>query len=76
MLKENKLIDTFRYFYPDLKHKYSYWTYLRQARQKNKGWRIDYFLTNEKFINNIKKSEILDSQLGSDHAPILLEINI
>ena len=76
MLKENKLIDTFRYFYPDIKHKYSYWTYMRQAREKNKGWRIDYFLTNEKFINKIKKSEIIDTQTGSDHAPILLEINI
>ena len=76
ILEENKLIDTFRYFYPDIIEKYTYWSYMKQARSKNKGWRIDYFLTNETFLKFIIKSEIIQKQIGSDHAPILLEIKI
>ena len=76
LLKENKLIDTFRYFYPNVKNKFSYWTYLFNSRAKNNGWRIDYFLVNEKFIDKVKNSTILDQQMGSDHAPIVLELNL
>ena len=71
---DNKLIDTFRYLYPDVTDKYSYWTYLANSRAKNNGWRIDYFLVNEDFIKRVKESKILDQQMGSDHAPILLEM--
>ena len=76
LLNENKLIDTFRYLYPDKKDAYSYWTYLRQSRSKNKGWRIDYFLVSNSLKNNIKKSEIHYDQMGSDHAPIFLKIKL
>jgi exodeoxyribonuclease III len=74
LLNDNKLIDTFRYLYPDVTDKYSYWTYLANSRAKNNGWRIDYFLVNEDFIKRVKESKILDQQMGSDHAPILLEM--
>ena len=75
LLKENNLIDTFRYFNPD-KILYSYWNYRTKARSKNKGWRIDYFLVSERIIKKIKKSDILTDVIGSDHAPIILKINI
>lgn len=68
-------IDTFRYLYKD-KIQYSWWSYMFQSRKRNIGWRIDYFLIDKKLIPNLKNSEILDEVLGSDHAPILLEIKI
>ncbi len=67
----NGFIDTFRYFYPD-KIKYSWWSFRGGARQRNVGWRIDYFCCSKKFIKKVKNSEILDKILGSDHAPIKL----
>jgi exodeoxyribonuclease III len=76
LLKENQLIDTFRYLYPDVTQRYSYWTYLANSRAKNNGWRIDYFLVNQEFIGRVKESKILDQQMGSDHAPIVLELKI
>ena len=72
LIKQCKLIDTFRYFYPKVTDVYSYWTYMRKARSKNKGWRIDYFLATKKIMKDIKNSNILMEQLGSDHAPIVL----
>lgn len=75
LLKKNKLIDTFRYLYPDKKDVYSYWTYLRQSRSKNKGWRIDYFLVSESLKDKVKKSDIHIEQMGSDHAPVFLKLN-
>ena len=75
LLEEAKLIDTFRYKNNDLT-KYSFWTYMFNARSKNKGWRIDYFLISKKIINWVKKSEILTEVKGSDHAPVLLKLTI
>ena len=69
-----KLIDAFRFLNPELKDVYSYWTYMRQARKKNKGWRIDLFLLSNKLEKNIKNSKIQTEQMGSDHAPIDLEL--
>jgi exodeoxyribonuclease III len=66
-------VDTFRYFYPE-KIQYSWWSYMFQARKKNIGWRIDYFLADKRLIDKIKDSKILDQYLGSDHAPIILEL--
>ena len=67
-------IDSFRMFYPD-KVQYSYWGYRFKCREKNLGWRIDYGLVSEKLKDKIKSSEILDNQLGSDHCPIILELD-
>ena len=75
MLKDNNLIDSFRHFYPD-KVQYTYWSYRTRARLNNKGWRIDYFLVDNKILNKIKKSLILDKIMGSDHCPIKLNIFI
>lgn len=66
-------IDTFRYFYPDTV-KYTYWTYMFNARAKNKGWRLDYFLVSEDLKDKLKDAKIHDTIHGSDHCPIELEI--
>ena len=66
-------IDTFRYKNPK-KIQYSWWTFRANARARNIGWRIDYFCTSKRFIKNIKKAYILDKVLGSDHAPIGIEL--
>ena len=73
ILKDVELIDTYRYKYPT-KEEYSYWTYRMNARAKNVGWRIDYFLVSKNIINKVKKSKILTEVMGSDHAPIKLNI--
>lgn len=70
---ENNFIDTFRYLNPD-KIQYSWWSYRSGARAKNVGWRIDYFCVSKKLIKKIKKSYILDKVLGSDHAPVVIEL--
>lgn len=75
MLLNVGLIDTFRYLYPDINDAYSYWSYMRHARDKNIGWRLDYFL-----VSNILKSRVQDvvmrkDVLGSDHCPIELYLS-
>jgi len=74
ILKDVELIDTYRHKYPT-KEEYSYWTYRMNARAKNVGWRIDYFLVSKNIINKVKKSKILTEVMGSDHAPIKLNIS-
>ena len=72
---EAGFIDTFRHFIPQGKGHYTWWTPWRQSRERNIGWRIDYFFVNREFLPKIKTSDILSDILGSDHCPILLEIN-
>ena len=69
-------IDTFRYLYPDKENVYTWWSYMFHAREKNVGWRIDYFITSKSLKKNIKDAIIYDNILGSDHCPIGLEIEI
>ena len=69
-LLENGFIDTFRYFYPDAEGIYSWWSYRFQARAKNAGWRIDYFLISECLKNHLKSAHIHTDILGSDHCPV------
>lgn len=66
--------DTYRYLYPDKENVYTWWSYMGQAREKNVGWRIDYFLTSDRIKSKIKETYIFDEILGSDHCPIGLEI--
>ena len=73
LLLESGYIDTFRYLYPDTV-KYSWWSYRFFARQKGIGWRIDYFLVSNNFIDRVVDSLILDDVLGSDHCPVELII--
>ena len=72
-LLESGFIDTFRYLYPNT-IKYSWWSYMGGARAKNVGWRLDYFIVNNEYINKVKDSLILNEIMGSDHCPIKLII--
>ena len=70
-LLESGFIDTFRSLYPE-EVKYSWWSYLGHAREKGIGWRLDYFIVDKEFMNQVKDSKILDDIEGSDHCPIEL----
>ena len=69
-------IDTFRHFYPDLEGAYSWWSYMFKAREKNAGWRIDYFLASEGLKEQLVDANIYSEIFGSDHCPIGLMLNI
>ena len=69
-------IDTFRFLYPDKENAYSWWSYMGHAREKNVGWRIDYFIVSKSIEDKIKEAKIHDEILGSDHCPVELEINL
>jgi exodeoxyribonuclease-3 len=68
--------DTFRYLHPDEKDAYTWWSYMFQARQKNAGWRIDYFLVSDRIADKITATPIYSNVLGSDHCPVGLEIDL
>ena len=68
--------DTFRHLYPDKEEIYSWWSYMRKAREKNVGWRIDYFITSKQIENKIKEAKIHTEVLGSDHCPVELDIEL
>ena len=71
---ENGFIDTFRYFYPDKEGAYSWWSYMFQARAKNAGWRIDYFVVSESLKDKLTDAGIHSQIMGSDHCPVELTI--
>lgn len=68
--------DTFRYFYPDAEGIYSWWSYRFKSREKNAGWRIDYFITSKRLEEKLEKAAILTDILGSDHCPIELDVTL
>ncbi|MDI6643439.1 MAG: exodeoxyribonuclease III [Methanobacteriaceae archaeon] len=72
---KNGYVDTFRMFNQD-PGQYTWWSYRTRARERNVGWRLDYFFVNQEFKNNIKDSYILSDVMGSDHCPIAIEIKI
>ena len=67
-------IDTFRYFYPDKTGEYSWWSYRFNARKNNAGWRIDYFIVSEALKDRLVSASIHQEIFGSDHCPVLIEI--
>ncbi|MCI8530832.1 MAG: exodeoxyribonuclease III [Lachnospiraceae bacterium] len=71
---ESGFIDSFRYFYPEIKDAYSWWSYMFQARAKNAGWRIDYFVVSERLKDRLVDAKIHAEVLGSDHCPVELEL--
>ncbi len=71
---ENGFVDTFRHFYPDLKDSYSWWSYMGQARAKNVGWRIDYFVASEALKGRLADAGIHAQVMGSDHCPVELDL--
>lgn len=75
-LLDSGFIDTFRYFYPDTEQRYSWWSYMFKSREKNAGWRIDYFLASKELEDRLISAEIHDKVLGSDHCPIELVIDL
>ena len=74
ILQEDGYIDSFRYLYPDLEGAYSWWSYRFKAREKNAGWRIDYFLVSDDAKDKIKDAHIHSDIFGSDHCPVSLDI--
>lgn len=68
--------DSFRYLYPDVTGAYSWWSYRFHARQNNAGWRIDYFIVSDRLRDKIRRAEILSDVEGSDHCPVLLDIEL
>ncbi len=68
--------DTFRYFYPEQADAYSWWSYMFKAREKNVGWRIDYFICSERLNDKLTDAKIHSEVLGSDHCPVELDIDL
>jgi exodeoxyribonuclease III len=66
-------IDSFRYFYPEQTDAYTWWSYMSKVRERNIGWRIDYFVVSERLVPSLKEATIHHKVLGSDHCPIVLE---
>lgn len=75
-LLDNGFTDSFRYLYPDQTGAYSWWSYMFHAREKNTGWRIDYFLVSDRLRDRIQEAPIYSQILGSDHCPVGLELNL
>ena len=75
-LLDNGFTDSFRYLYPDQTGAYSWWSYMFHAREKNAGWRIDYFLVSNRLRDAIRETPIYSQVLGSDHCPVGLELDI
>ena len=75
-LLESGFTDSFRYLHPDLIGAYSWWSYRFKARQNNAGWRIDYFLVSDRIKDKIVTASILPEVMGSDHCPVMLEIEL
>ena len=73
---EAGLTDTFRMLYPDKPECYTWWSYKTAARERNVGWRIDYFFTTKGLNRNVKESNMMSDVMGSDHCPIYLDLNI
>lgn len=76
ILLDSGFIDTFRFFYPDMEGIYSWWSYRFKAREKNAGWRIDYFLASERLADKLKGAKIHTEIFGSDHCPVEVEIDL
>lgn len=75
-LLEAGFIDTYRFFFPDRIEHYSWWSYMRQARANNSGWRIDYFVVSKNLKDKLVSADILNQYYGSDHCPVELNINM
>ena len=75
-LLESGFTDTFRYLYPNKENCYTWWSYMMKAREKNVGWRIDYFIVSDQIREKIQEAKIHSEIMGSDHCPVELEINL
>ena len=75
-LLNSGFVDSFRYLYPDKKDSYTWWSYMHNAREKNIGWRIDYFILSDRLKEKITEAKIHEDIFGSDHCPVELKIDI
>jgi exodeoxyribonuclease III len=76
LLLKDGFIDTFRHLYPDREHCYSWWSYMSKVRERNIGWRIDYFIVSDRLKSNVKEAGMHADTLGSDHCPVYVELHI
>ncbi|HZH59254.1 MAG TPA: exodeoxyribonuclease III [Metabacillus sp.] len=76
LLLNEGFVDSFRYLYPDKKDVYSWWSYMSKVRERNIGWRIDYFIVSNKLQDRLVDSQVHCDILGSDHCPVCLEVNL
>ncbi len=76
MLLESGFTDTFRHIYPTKENAYTWWSYMFHAREKNVGWRIDYFIISDRIKNNLKDAYIYNEIMGSDHCPVGIDIEL
>ncbi len=74
-LLQSGLVDSFRHLYPDVVGAYTWWSYMYRARERNAGWRIDYFLLSQALLPRLVDSRIHDQVFGSDHCPVELELS-
>ncbi|MCE5343285.1 MAG: exodeoxyribonuclease III [Eubacteriales bacterium] len=75
-LLDRGFVDTFRLLHPDERDRYTWWSYMMNSRMKNVGWRIDYFLVSERLTPQVIRADIDDAVPGSDHCPVILELNL
>jgi exodeoxyribonuclease III len=75
-LLNSGFVDSYRFLYPKKEHVYTWWSYMNKVRERNIGWRIDYFLVSERVKNSIKEAGIHAQVMGSDHCPVILEIEL
>lgn len=73
-LLENGFVDSYRHFYPEKEDAYTWWSYITKARERNAGWRIDYFVVSKNFIGDVKDADIHHQIMGSDHCPVMISI--
>lgn len=76
LLLDSGFVDSFRYLYPNREDVYSWWSYMSKVRERNIGWRIDYFLVSDKLKNHLIDSQVHCDVLGSDHCPVCIEIDL
>lgn len=74
-LLDSGFVDSFRYVYPDADGAYTWWSYMMKVRERNIGWRIDYFIVSERLKNSIQAAQIHSEVMGSDHCPVVLELD-
>jgi exodeoxyribonuclease III len=75
-LLSNGFVDSYRYLYPDFEGAYTWWSYMNKVRERNIGWRIDYFILSERIAGNMIDAKIHSEIMGSDHCPVVLEIEV
>ncbi len=76
LLLQSGFVDTFRYFYPEKEGTYTWWSYMNKVRERNIGWRIDYFIVSDRLKDSLKDAHIHSHVMGSDHCPVVLEIDL